>query len=35
MASCKTYDAGHYELTVEEPASLRVAVAFDELALTS
>jgi transposase-like protein len=25
---------GHYELAVEEPASLRVAVAFDELALT-
>jgi transposase-like protein len=24
---------GHYELAVEEPASLRVAVAFDELAL--
>jgi len=24
---------GHYELGVEEPASLRVAVAFDELAL--
>jgi transposase-like protein len=24
---------GHYELTVEEPASLRVAAAFDELAL--
>ena len=25
---------GHYELAVEEPAGLRVAVAFDELALT-
>ncbi len=24
---------GHYELAVEEPASLRVAVAVDELAL--
>ena len=24
---------GHYELAVEEPSSLRVAVAFDELAL--
>jgi transposase, IS6 family len=24
---------GHYELAVEEPASLRVAAAFDELAL--
>jgi IS6 family transposase len=24
---------GHYELTVEEPPGLRVAVAFDELAL--
>ena len=24
---------GHYELAVEEPASLRLAVAFDELAL--
>jgi transposase-like protein len=24
---------GHYELTIEEPVSLRLAVAFDELAL--
>jgi hypothetical protein len=26
---------GHYELAVEEPATRRVAVAFDELALAS
>jgi transposase, IS6 family len=26
---------GHYELGVEEPSSLRVAVAFDELALAT
>jgi transposase, IS6 family len=25
---------GHYELAVEEPVSRRVAVAFDELAMT-
>jgi transposase-like protein len=30
----QTLRRGHYELAVEEPPSLRVAVAFDELALT-
>ena len=32
-ALVQTLRRGHYELAVEEPASLRVAAAFDELAL--
>jgi hypothetical protein len=33
MPWCRTFGASHYELAVEEPASLGVAAAFDELAL--
>jgi hypothetical protein len=33
MPSFQNVRRGHYELAVEEPASQRVAVTFDELAL--
>jgi hypothetical protein len=33
MASSRTFDGGHYELAAEEPASRRLAVAFDELTM--
>jgi hypothetical protein len=33
MPSSRTFGAVYYELSIEEPASRRVAVAFDELAL--
>jgi hypothetical protein len=32
-ALVQNFRRGHYELAVEKPASLRVAAAFDELAL--
>jgi hypothetical protein len=33
MRSCRTSGEAHYELAVEVPASQRLTVAFDDLAL--
>jgi hypothetical protein len=34
MRWCRTLRRGHYELAVEEPATRRMTVAFDELAMS-